>query len=174
MMNREGRLNHNGYIEVYKPNHHRSRGNGYVFEHILIAEKTFNRKLTSEEIVHHINEIKTDNSPSNLEILTRGEHTTRHRKGIRTGSYKKCETCGSYFYRKPSHVKRARFCSNKCNGMSSDIGELNCKGITRDKLINVLSENKGNTILAAKDLKVHRSSIYKNIKKYGVDKHEYE
>jgi hypothetical protein len=57
---------------------HGLNGNGYkrttvnkkrVSIHRLIAEQILGRPLLRKEIVHHVNEIKTDNSPNNLWIF---------------------------------------------------------------------------------------------------------
>lgn len=44
----------------------------YVMEQIL------GRKLTSDEIVHHIDGNKLNNDPANLQIMTRAEHARLH------------------------------------------------------------------------------------------------
>ena len=44
----------------------------YVMEQIL------GRKLTSDEIVHHIDGNKLNNDPANLQIMTRAEHARFH------------------------------------------------------------------------------------------------
>jgi len=66
-----------GYVLVYSPNHPRAH-NKHVLEHILIAERMLNRSLMSNEIVHHVNGIKSDNRPENLHIMDRAEHTKYH------------------------------------------------------------------------------------------------
>lgn len=104
-----------GYIEVHMPEHPHARKNGYVFEHILIAEKAIGRHLTSEEVVHHKNEIKTDNRPENLKVITKGEHSHIHAQP-KTGEYLICPVCGKQFYVKPSHIEKRTTCSMKCAG----------------------------------------------------------
>lgn len=110
------RVNHNGYIEVRLPYHHRARGNGYVFEHIVVAEEKIGRNLKKNEQVHHINENKQDNRPENLVVLDSAEHSRHHAPLRRKGVYKNCVVCGKEFYRKPSHSKTAKCCSLKCVG----------------------------------------------------------
>jgi hypothetical protein len=64
---------HNGYKWVMTPDGRE------VMEHRHLMEKHLGRKLHTDETVHHINGIKTDNSLDNLEVVDRAEHTSRHR-----------------------------------------------------------------------------------------------
>ena len=57
-----------GYVMVRQPDHPRARHNGYVLEHILVAEQMLGRPLEPGEEVHHINRQKDDNRPENLQI----------------------------------------------------------------------------------------------------------
>lgn len=58
-----------GYVMIYRPHHPRAhRGNGYVFEHILIAETALGKSLPIGAEVHHFNEITSDNANNNLVI----------------------------------------------------------------------------------------------------------
>jgi len=47
--------------------------------HVVIMEEHIGRKLQTNEVVHHINHIKTDNRIENLQLLTKKEHDNLHR-----------------------------------------------------------------------------------------------
>jgi hypothetical protein len=47
-------------------------------EHRVVIENIIGRELKPDEIVHHINKKKRDNSPENLVVLTRSEHSSLH------------------------------------------------------------------------------------------------
>jgi len=49
-----------------------------VYEHKYILENKIGRKLTSEEVTHHINGDKLDNRPDNLTIMPKREHDIFH------------------------------------------------------------------------------------------------
>jgi superfamily II DNA or RNA helicase len=81
-------LDKDGYVRVggYKGKHSRYTTGG-VYEHILVMEKTIGRSLELSESIHHINGIRHDNRPENLQLFdTHGGHQSMHGK---CGGYKR-------------------------------------------------------------------------------------
>jgi hypothetical protein len=70
------KINGFGYVQVWEPDHPKAQS-GWVLEHRLIVEKALGRPLKTEEQVHHVNRIKTDNRLENLEVCSAREHGIR-------------------------------------------------------------------------------------------------
>lgn len=79
--NWKGGYIHNGkYIYIYSPNHPNKTKENYVCEHRLLMEKKIGRYLKKDEVVHHINGIKTDNRIENLVLIkNQSEHNKKHK-----------------------------------------------------------------------------------------------
>lgn len=108
------RVTTNGYIEIHMPKHHRARGNGYVFEHIVVAEEKIGRTLDAGECVHHVDDDKTNNSPENIIVIERASHSAQHAR-LRSKKTKLiCCVCNSEFWVKQSHINRRKTCSKSC------------------------------------------------------------
>ena len=95
--------------------------NGRELEHLIVAEKMIGRKLTKDEIVHHINGKRDDNRPENLRVLSGHEkhvdvHTSKRREKYPDG-FKSCPKCGVIKPFSDFHKNKS-----KSNGMNS-----NCK-----------------------------------------------
>ena len=74
------RITSQGYLEIKSSNHPFKNKQGYVPKHRLVVEKHLKRYLTKLEIIHHINEIKTDNRIKNLYLFSkRWQHCVYHR-----------------------------------------------------------------------------------------------
>lgn len=70
----------NGYVRVRCIDHPRAV-NGYVLEHILVAEKALGRFLPLGSPVHHVDGDRTNNAPSNLVVCEDAAyHNLLHRR----------------------------------------------------------------------------------------------
>lgn len=68
-----------GYVYVMVKGHPFADKDGYVLEHRFVMEQRLGRYLTSNELVHHKNEVKDDNRPENLELTSRSAHMVHHK-----------------------------------------------------------------------------------------------
>jgi hypothetical protein len=89
-------ISKHGYVFVRCDNHPRANSWGFVFEHILVAEKALGKPLPIGSVIHHVNKDKSDNRPQNLVICQddiyhrvlhmrsggRGPHSEEHKRKI--------------------------------------------------------------------------------------------
>lgn len=124
----------NGYIVVYEPNHPRAMKSqnwrGYIYEHIVVAEKKLGRHLMDNEVVHHLDCDRSNNHPNNLLVLLKSQHVVIHEwisrgapiskevggKGINSEKAKsnriRCKICNKVIVARRKHENT--FCSTKC------------------------------------------------------------
>ena len=89
------------------------KGTGRVYFHRHVASVTLGRWILAEEIVHHIDSIKTNNNPHNLEVISRSSHATKHAQelhGIKQPN--KCRVCSKDTF-------NDFYCSERCSRIAS-------------------------------------------------------
>lgn len=99
---------------------------GRIREHRYVMQKHLGRKLDRKEHVHHIDGDKTNNSLSNLQVLSESDHHKLHARPLAQGSVRAaCMVCGgqkilSYSYIKQKYgndaTKAARYTCKDCGG----------------------------------------------------------
>lgn len=119
------------------PHHPSARANGSILEHRYIAGKKLGRLLKDNEVVHHLDGIKTNNTSDNLIVFSsESDHARFHKIGIKKiqddGTYicpipepqiRQCIYCGEYYIITKNN-KRTKYCSKKCyRQMQKDIKE---------------------------------------------------
>jgi len=87
------------YKCVYSPGHSKANNIGYVYEHIIMAEKTLGRSLPLGAVIHHWSN-KTDNKKivicenSSYHALLHAK--TKALKNCGKPNFRKCWICGEY------------------------------------------------------------------------------
>lgn len=127
----------NGYRVIYLPAHPRAMkgGNwdGYVYEHIVVAEKSLNKALRPDEIVHHLDGERANNRSSNLLILNRGQHAKLHKwlaagapglertreNGVNSGKPKATKEQYCLVCNLTLQLKQKKFCSVDCESFGT-------------------------------------------------------
>jgi len=92
-------------------------GNRYVYEHRLIMERKLGRLLEPDEVIHHLNGDKLDNREDNLQLLTRGVHTSGHAPTPEFVSFL-CDYCGGQVSRRKNKYQKNKehhFCNLSCS-----------------------------------------------------------
>lgn len=100
-----------GYKLIKAENHPFCNTQGYMLEHRVVMEKKLGRYLKKHEVVHHVNGIKNDNRPENLELTDRSEHIKHH---LTNRIKLVCPICSKHFERTPCFIKKMNCCSRKC------------------------------------------------------------
>lgn len=92
VMSESKRMTRFGYVAMYLPMHPNANTRGEVLEHRLVMERELGRLLQEDELVHHVNEVKTDNRVANLQVVSIAQHQRIHASrrlgpdGVRPGT----------------------------------------------------------------------------------------
>lgn len=125
MWNIKKEIRKGNYIYALVPDHPNATKNGYVLMHRIVMENYLGRLLTPDEVVHHKNENKFDNSIENLELLTQAKHARLHQfLGGRWYVKLKCPQCGKIFdipknesFLQKKNKYSCNCCSKHCRGL---------------------------------------------------------
>jgi hypothetical protein len=67
-----------GYAYVLNPFHHRAMKSGYAKRATIVLEEKLGRELMDNEIAHHKDKDRSNDSPDNLEAMDISEHSRLH------------------------------------------------------------------------------------------------
>lgn len=76
------RLTKDGYLRMYAAKHPFAEGRKEMFVHDMVMEMHLGRRLLPNEVAHHLDEVKTNNSIVNLEVKSHARHSSDHMKEI--------------------------------------------------------------------------------------------
>lgn len=161
----------NGYTVIFDPKHPRALTNGCVYEHVALAEKLLGRSLTKNEVVHHLDGDRSNNSVENLLVLERSQHRKLHAwldrgapiyvPGEVNKEVRNCEACGKQLNR-----NQLRFCSQGC-GRSGRNRKVEWP--EPDVLLKDLAEMSWTKV--GEKYGVSDNSVRKWVKVYGLKPH---
>ena len=84
-----------------------------IDEHRLVMEQGLGRRLSSCELVHHVNGDTRDNRPDNLTVVSPKQHAVEHGRWKHSVS-SQCAVCGTTFTPQPTKRGRKKTCSKAC------------------------------------------------------------
>lgn len=87
------RKSNQGYLLVWNKDHPKAYS-GRVLEQVMVFEEYHKCCILRWGVVHHINEVKTDNRIENLQGMTRAQHVSLHQVDKRIPANRKCCKCG--------------------------------------------------------------------------------
>lgn len=67
-----------GYVHEFVPEHRLANLWGFVAQHRLVAESVLGRPIARGEIVHHVDENRSNNAPENLRVMHFSDHLRHH------------------------------------------------------------------------------------------------
>lgn len=72
-------LSSHGYVKVrVGKKHPLADPHGYAYEHLLVWVSAGNARPNKRQVLHHVNEDKTDNRLENLKLAMRPDHSEYH------------------------------------------------------------------------------------------------
>lgn len=148
----------------------------YQLIHRAVMEKQLGRKLSDDEVVHHINGNKDDYTPENLQLLTRSEHSKMHIAGTAKYETVTCAYCGKKVEKRLNAIKKYKekgvtnfYCNKTCQGKHKY--QLGIKPPINKKYVldidNLIKEELNNGLTGyaiAKKHNLNKQTVYSRIK----------
>jgi len=118
MWNIEKTVKKGDYLYGVCNEHPKASDFGYVLFHRLVVENFLGRLLKDNEVVHHKDEDKKNNDPSNLQVMDKKEHCKFRASVGRASVELTCPNCNKTFLKEKRQIKKGSTpkCSRKCNG----------------------------------------------------------
>lgn len=175
------------YLCEFAPDNPRATVEGYVYTHVLMAEKKLGRYLTPEECVHHVDGDKYNNDLDNLMVFkTKADHSAFHKgvKAVQDGdvwscpdkkiNHKElCPVCNKNY--KDSQANMCIQCWNenkhifvKYNSAYNHTTNRPSRQELKDKI------RVGNFLQVGKEYGVSDNAVRKWCKFYNLPSHSYE
>lgn len=151
------------YVFVVAPENYPGRTYSFgnrILEHHLVWWENTGECVGDGNVIHHKNEIKTDNRFENLEIMTRSEHTAHHGT-IGDIVVLKCDCCGVEFSRQYCKIKKSakkQYCSTKCSASMTSARKLSDEVKTQ---IKELSNSGMSSYGISEKLGISRTTVMK-------------
>lgn len=106
---------YNGYPSIYLPSHKRAYSAGWVYVHILQAEKMLGRDLNDFEVVHHEDEDRMNFDFSNLVVFASdSDHRAYHNGNTRVKMSDGTYICHSKYVHINNMQYKKCVCGNLC------------------------------------------------------------
>ena len=159
----------------------RRNKSNFVREHVLVAEQKLGRRLKKGEVVHHIDENKSNNNPDNLIVFaSNADHSAYHKgceiyekDGIWYAKRKTltCEWCGRKFEYQNRKIRKHIYCSHECYSKAQEKIKIDNNLVTVQDIIKQLTINNGNFLKTGKDFNVSGNALVNRLKRANLPYH---